>query len=44
MNEQELAVKITEVDQRSRSNSHRLEQVEKKQNTLESDVLRRVVL
>lgn len=30
MNEQELAVRIAEVDQRSRSNSHRLEQVEKK--------------
>lgn len=30
MNEQEIAVKLTEIDQRSRSNSHRLEEVEKK--------------
>ena len=30
MSEQEIAVKLAEVDQRSRSNTHRLEQVEKK--------------
>lgn len=30
MSEQDIAVKLAEVDQRSRSNTHRLEQVEKK--------------
>ena len=30
MGEQDIAVKLAEVDQRSRSNTHRLEQVEKK--------------
>ena len=30
MSEQELAVKLAEVEQRSKSNTHRLEQVEKK--------------
>ena len=33
---EDLAVKVAEVDQRSRSNSHRLDEVEKRQDDLES--------
>ena len=35
MNEQEMAVKLTEVEARSKSNTHRLEKVEKRQDTLD---------
>ena len=34
MNEQEMAVKLAEVDARSRSNTHRLDEVEEKVDTL----------
>ena len=33
---EDLAVKVAEVDQRSKSNSHRLDEVEKRQDDLES--------
>ena len=35
MNEQEMAVKLTEVEERSKSNTHRLDKMEKRQDTLD---------
>lgn len=35
MNEQEMAVKLAEVDARSKSNTHRLDEVEEKVDTLQ---------
>lgn len=35
MNEQEVAVKLTEVEARCKSNTHRLDNVEKRQNALD---------
>ena len=35
MNEQEVAVKLTEVDARCKYNTHRLDNVEKRQNALD---------
>ena len=38
MNEQEVAVKLTEVEARCKSNTHRLDNVEKRQNALDTDI------
>lgn len=35
MNEQEMTVKLTEVEERSKSNTHRLDKMEKRQDTLD---------
>ena len=35
MNEQEVAVKLTDVEARCKSNTHRLDNVEKRQNALD---------
>lgn len=35
MTEQEMAVKLTEVEERSKSNTHRLDKMEKRQDTLD---------
>ena len=35
MNEQEVVVKLTEVEARCKSNTHRLDNVEKRQNALD---------
>lgn len=35
MTEQEVAVKLTEVEERSKSNTHRLDKMEKRQDTLD---------
>ena len=35
MNEQEVAVKLTEVEARCKSNTHRIDNVEKRQNALD---------
>ena len=35
MNEQEMAVKLTEVEERSKINTHRLDKMEKRQDTLD---------
>lgn len=35
MNQEEMALKLTEVEQRSKSNTHRLDDVEKRQDNLD---------
>lgn len=35
MNEQEMTVKLTEVEERSKSNTHRLDKMEKRQDALD---------